>query len=52
MSNINELKWAGLHERNAIAIWNLETISSFAYRQRKTKKTGVEVADSRAFRMQ
>jgi hypothetical protein len=33
------LKWGGLHEKHAVATWNLETISAFARKQRKTKKT-------------
>jgi hypothetical protein len=40
------LKSGGLH---AVATWNLGTISAFAWRQRKTKKTCVEMAGRRTF---
>jgi hypothetical protein len=38
------LKSGGLHEKHAVATWNLGTISAFALRQRKTKKSCVEMA--------
>jgi hypothetical protein len=45
------LKLGGLHEKHAVATWNLGTISAFVWRQRKTKKTCVEMAGHRTFRM-
>jgi hypothetical protein len=45
------LKFGGLHEKHAVATWNLGTISAFALRQRKTKKTYVEMAGRRTFWM-
>jgi hypothetical protein len=36
-----------LHEKRAVATWNLGTISAFDRRQRKTKKTCVEMAGRR-----
>jgi hypothetical protein len=38
------LKLGGLHEKHAVATWNLGTISAFTLRRRKTKKTCVEMA--------
>jgi hypothetical protein len=38
------LNLGGLHEKHAVATWNLGTVSAFAQRQRKTKKTCVEMA--------
>jgi hypothetical protein len=48
---LKSLKSRGLHEKHAVATWNLGTISAFALRQRKTKKTCVEMAGRRTFRM-
>jgi hypothetical protein len=45
------LKLGGLHEKHAVATWNLGTVSAFALRQRKTKKICVEMAGRRTFRM-
>jgi hypothetical protein len=47
----DKFKSGGLHERHAVATWNLGTISAFAYRQRKTKKTCVEMTGRRTFRI-
>jgi hypothetical protein len=44
------LKLGGLHEKHAVATWNLGTISAFASRQRKTKKTCVEMAGRRTLK--
>jgi hypothetical protein len=41
-----------LHEKHAVPTWNLRTISVFAWRQRKTKKTCVEMAYRRTFPVQ
>jgi hypothetical protein len=46
------LKSGRLHEKHAVATCNLGTIAVFALRQRKTKKTCVEMAGRRTFRMQ
>jgi len=44
-------KSGGLHEKHVVATWNMGTISAFAYRHRETKKTCVEVAGRRTFRI-
>jgi hypothetical protein len=49
--NFDEFKSGVLHEKHAVATWNLGTISAFAQRQKKTKKTWVEMAGRRTFRM-
>jgi hypothetical protein len=47
----DELKPSGLHEKHAIATWNLGTISALAWSLRKTRKTFVEMAGRRTFRL-
>jgi hypothetical protein len=37
--NFDAFKSGGLHEKHAVATWNLGTISEFASRQKKTKNT-------------
>jgi hypothetical protein len=49
--NFDKFKSDGLCEKHAEATWNLGTISAFAQKQRKTKKTCVEKAVRRTFRM-
>jgi hypothetical protein len=49
-----ELKFdesGGLHEKHAVTAWDLGTIRAFAWRQNRTEKLCVEMADRRAFRM-
>jgi hypothetical protein len=45
--DFDEFKLGGLHAKHAIAAGNLGTTSTLAWRQRKTKKTGVEMAGRR-----
>jgi hypothetical protein len=49
--NSDEFKSGGLHENHAVPTWNFGTISAFASRQRKSKKTRVEMAGHRTFLM-
>jgi hypothetical protein len=49
--NFHEFKFEEVHEKNAVAIRNLGIISAFAWRQGKTKKTCVEAAGRRNFRI-
>jgi hypothetical protein len=50
--NFDELKpEGGLHEKQAVSTGNLGTVSELAWRQRKTVKTCVTMADRRTFRM-
>jgi hypothetical protein len=37
--NFDGFKSGGLYEKDVVATWNLGTISTFAERQRKAKKT-------------
>jgi hypothetical protein len=41
----------GLHQKLVVATWNLVAVSAFAERQRKTKKSCVEIASRRLYRM-
>jgi hypothetical protein len=41
--NFENFKSEGLHEKHAVATWNLGTISAFARGQGKAKKTCVEM---------
>jgi hypothetical protein len=43
--NFDEFKSGGLHEKHAVATWNLGTISAFACRQRKTPESLLLSAD-------
>jgi hypothetical protein len=36
--NFEEFKSGGLHEKHAIATWNLETISAFAYKTEENQE--------------
>jgi hypothetical protein len=45
--NFDEFKSGGLHEKHALATWNLGTIPAFAWRNRKIKKSCVEMAGRR-----
>ena len=47
----NKFKSGGLHEKHVVELGILGTISAFAYRHRETKKTCVEVAGRRTFRI-
>jgi hypothetical protein len=49
--NLDEFKKGGLHEKHAVATWNLGTISAFAWRQRKTQKPCVKTAGRRSFQI-
>jgi hypothetical protein len=49
--NFDEFKWAELHERHAVAAWDLGTISATSQTQRESKKTCVEMAGRGIFRM-
>jgi hypothetical protein len=40
-----------LHEKHTVTSWNLGTISAFANRKKKTKKTCFEMAGRRTFQM-
>jgi hypothetical protein len=46
-----EFKWVWLHEKHAVATWNFGTITTFAAREGKTKKTCVKTAGRRTFSM-
>jgi len=39
-----KFKSGGLHEKHAVATWNLGTISAFAFRHKGGKKNCVEMA--------
>jgi uncharacterized membrane protein len=47
--NFNEFKLGGLHEKHAVGKRNLGTTSAFAQKQRKTKRTYVDVVGGRTF---
>jgi hypothetical protein len=50
--HFHEVKSEGLHEKaRSSYLGSLATISAFAWRRRKTKKTGVEMTGRRTFRM-
>jgi hypothetical protein len=53
--NFDEIKmgWrmGGLHDKHAVAVWNLGTTSACAWKKAKNKETCVEMACSRTFRM-
>jgi hypothetical protein len=42
--NSDEFNSGGLHEKRAVATGDLGTVSAFAWRQRQTKRTCVEMA--------
>jgi hypothetical protein len=49
--NFEQLTSRGLQEKNAVATWDLGSISAFAGRQRKNKKPLIKMAGRRSFRM-
>jgi hypothetical protein len=49
MGNFDKFKSEGLHEKHVLTTWNLGTISAFAQRQRKAKKTCVEMDSRRTY---
>jgi hypothetical protein len=49
--NFDEFKSGGLHGKRAVTTLKLGTISAFASGQKKTKKTCIELAGRRTFRM-
>jgi hypothetical protein len=47
--NFDKFKLGGLDEKHTVAILNLGTILEFAKKQRKTRKTYVEMTGRRTF---